>query len=156
MSWTWKSFISLYLSLFLSSVRDFKPPLTTLANISYKPGVQILHWHLRGWAKRLSFKYLFHGKLEHFALSSTTLSKAAHFFLLEECPLFAKDRALLFSFKSEIGGWGAKRELSFIMLPCQKNTTLCKKNNVEQKLLSFLCTLSLAYRFQIIFFLCRV
>lgn len=134
----------------------FLAPLSTPTNILYKPGVQSLHWHLRGWAKWLSFKYLFHEKLEHFALSSTTLSKAVHFFMLEECHCSsdAKDRALLFSFKSAIGGWRAKRELSFIMLPCQKDTTLCKRNDVEQKIAFFsMHSLSLAYRFQVIFFL---
>lgn len=54
------------------------------------------------------------------------------------CSFDTKDRALLFSFKSAFGGWTAERELSFIMLPCQKDTTLCKRNEVEQKnLLSF-------------------
>lgn len=76
------------------------------------------------------------------------------------CSFDAKDRALLFSFKSAFGGWTAERELSFIMLPCQKDTTLCKRNEVEQKkkkkrIFAFFSTrfLSLAYSLQIISFL---
>lgn len=74
------------------------------------------------------------------------------------CSFDTKDRALLFSFKSAFGGWTAERELSFITLPCQKDTILCKRNEVEQKKFAFFSTrsLSLAHIFQMIFLLCFV
>lgn len=59
------------------------------------------------------------------------------------CSFDTKDRALLFSFKSAFGGWTAERELSFIMLPCQKDTTLCKRNEVERKICFLFHKLSL-------------
>lgn len=141
----WKSFMLLYLCLFLSAIWAFWSPYLLqpifYLNPKCKACTDILEdepsdYHSKIYFMRSQNIVHFPPQLYQKPLISSCW-KSAH------CSFDVKDRAFLFSFKSVIGGWRAKSELSFIILPCQKDTTLCKRNDREhKKMLSSPCTLS--------------